>query len=85
VDHFEGKKIPFEINHVFSTLYGWQRWPGDEHKSGWHTGLLVEKLKKAGFQNPQFGVSLFLDKGIVRNRMMRPHDAHIYCMVIKDL
>lgn len=83
VDYFEGKEIPFEIHHVFATLYGWQRWTGDEHKSGWHQKLLEETLKNSGFINQQYGVDLFLNKGISRNRMHRPQDAHIYCMVTK--
>jgi predicted SAM-dependent methyltransferase len=26
---------PFPEYHIWATIYGWQRWPGDEHKSGW--------------------------------------------------
>src|SRR5712691_1198496 len=29
-DHFAGQPAPFTLEHLFSTLYGWQRWPGDE-------------------------------------------------------
>ena len=82
-DHFSGKEIPFTIDHVFATLYGWQRWEGDEHKSGWYQDLLKNTLDKAGFIKQEYGVNLFLDKGITRNRMLRPTDAHIYCKVIK--
>lgn len=82
-DFFDGKEIPFEIEHVFSTLYGWQRWPGDEHKSGWYKALLEKHLTEAGFTSWEFGVHLMTDKGIERNRFKRPHDAHLYCCAVK--
>jgi hypothetical protein len=84
VDHFAGREIPFTIDHVFSTLYGWQRWTGDEHKSGWYQSLLEQALDRASFTERGFGVHYFLEKGIVRNRMHRPHDAHIYCVATKE-
>lgn len=83
VDHFAGKAIPFTIEHVLSTLYGWQRWPGDEHKSGWYQALLEQAIARAGFQDCEFGVQVLLDKGFSRNRFSRPQDAHIYCLVRK--
>ena len=79
VDHFAGKETPFTIDHVFATLYGWQRWPGDEHKSGWYASNLDEAIKKAGFSTVSYGVEHFLSRGLERNRMNRPADAHIYC------
>lgn len=78
VDHFEGRPAPFDIEHLMSTLYGWQRWPGDEHKSGWWRERLEQALQKAGFQRLDFGVEQFVDRGHRRNRFERPHDAHIY-------
>jgi predicted SAM-dependent methyltransferase len=84
VDHFAQREIPFTIDHVFSTLYGWQRWPGDEHKSGWWQAKLEDELRNCGFHHLRFGVELFLEKGIMRNRFKRPHDAHIYCKASKD-
>jgi len=83
VDHFAGRPIPFTIEHVFSTLYGWQRWNGDEHKSGWWLAKLQQELDACGFHERSFGVDFFLEKGIIRNRFVRPHDAHIYCCAIK--
>lgn len=83
VDHFEGRPTPFPIEHIISTLYGWQRWPGDEHKSGWYDARLTDTLRRAGFCTHRFGVNIFLDRGIQRNRMRNPLDAHIYCVVTK--
>ena len=48
VDYFAGRPAPFPIKHILSTLYGWQRWPGDEHKSGWYEAKLIEALREAG-------------------------------------
>jgi predicted SAM-dependent methyltransferase len=82
-DHFAGKETPFTLEHLFSTLYGWQRWPGDEHKSGWHQGMLEDAVKKAGYSATSYGVEHFLSRGLERNRMKRPADAHIYCMATR--
>jgi predicted SAM-dependent methyltransferase len=83
VDHFDAKAIPFSIEHVFATLYGWQRWPGDEHKSGWYSEKLSKAVAQAGFRSEERGVELFTSRGLVRNRMTRPADAHIYCAALK--
>lgn len=83
VDHAEGREVPFDRNHVLSTLYGWQRWPGDEHKSGWYHDHLEETLAKAGFTKREYDVNLFLNRGIERRRMLRPADAHFFCVATK--
>jgi predicted SAM-dependent methyltransferase len=83
VDHFDGKPIPFTIDHVFSTLYGWQRWHGDEHKSGWYADKLDAAVKSAGYTTTTYGVDQFLSRGLERNRMTRPADAHLYCAAVK--
>ncbi|MEW5984339.1 MAG: methyltransferase domain-containing protein [Acidobacteriota bacterium] len=82
-DHLDGQATPFPIHHLLATLYGWQRWPGDEHKSGWYEAKLVETLRRAGFGPLRFGVDLFLSRGIERNRMKNPLDAHLYCVATK--
>ena len=83
VDHFEGRPAPFTLEHVLATLYGWQRWPGDEHKSGWYLDRLESELVDAGFGTRTYGVEQFLERGISRNRMHRPEDAHLYCIARK--
>lgn len=84
VDHFEGRSTPFPIEHVMATLYGWQRWPGDEHKSGWWQARLEQELRDCGFTELSFGVEQILATGVRRNRFARPHDAHIYCRATKN-
>ncbi len=70
--------VPFTREHILSTLYGWGRWPGDEHKSGWSKESITKALNRAGFYNLEFGVHVMTDRGHKRNRFNRPEDAHIY-------
>lgn len=80
-DHTGGRPVPFELEHVLATLYGWQRWPGDEHKSGWTQQLLKESLGE--WTAVDYGVEQFLARGHERRRMHRPADAHIYVIATK--
>jgi predicted SAM-dependent methyltransferase len=83
VDHFDGKETPVTLEHALATLYGWQRWPGDEHKSGWYKENLTSAIKAAGFEVFDYDVKHFLDRGLERNRMHRDWDAHLYVMATK--
>lgn len=78
IDLTEGREAPFTLEHVCSTLYGWQRWPGDEHKSGWTVGALLDELD--GF-TVKFGVEPF--KVYERRRFWRPSDAHLYVSAVR--
>jgi len=69
---------PFPDYHVWSTIYGWQRWPGDEHKSGWTRTSIIEKVESFGFVNIEEGVQIFTSMGLERGRFTRDGDAHIY-------
>jgi len=81
--HGRQEDNPFEPEHIWSTMYGWQRWPGDEHKCGWVREGLLEKLGDVGFSKIEEGVKLFTSLGLERRRFGRPHDAHIYIKAIK--
>lgn len=69
---------PFPRDHVLKTIYGWQRWPGDEHKSGWDAETLTAELHGAGFESVRFGLEPFEARGLWRRRFGRPEDAHLY-------
>lgn len=69
---------PLPTEHVWRTVYGWQRWEGDEHKSGWTRDSLMVLLHKSGFDSIEEGVQIFKEKGIQRGRFDRPGDAHLY-------
>lgn len=73
------------LEHCRQTLFGWQRWPGDEHKSGWDLNYLDKALVEAGF----FQVSCspsgegFLERGLYRRRFAQPWNAHLYVVATK--
>jgi predicted SAM-dependent methyltransferase len=83
VTHGMEEKNPCTAEHVWRTIYGWQRWVGDEHKSGWTREEIVGVLRSAGFERIEEGVNLLLAKGIERRRFTRNWDAHIYLCAIK--
>jgi predicted SAM-dependent methyltransferase len=78
-----GEQIPFTREHVLSTLYGWQRWDGDEHKSGWSKETIDAALRRAGFKFIEHGVELMFERGHDRRRFHRPEDAHVYTVAHK--
>lgn len=90
IDSCEDKNVPFEHHHILSTLYGWQRWEGDEHKSGWSKKTIEELVKSMVDNKTYFDVEfltpkIFKDIGVDRNRFNRPHDAHLYVKLTKRL
>lgn len=78
VTHGRSAENPFSDEHVWSTVYGWQRWPGDEHKSGWTRESLTSEVEAAGFRARVAGPEVFTSRGLHRNRFGRPADAHVY-------
>lgn len=83
VTHGRADENPFTEEHVWSTVYGWQRWAGDEHKSGWTDRSMRDALSAAGFSRIESGVDHFLSRGLDRRRFHRPADAHLYFKAIK--
>lgn len=85
VDLNDGKKVPFKREHIISTLYGWQRWEGDEHRSGWDTSRMIGALSTAGYENFEISQTPeeFTSRGHFRRRMSRPEDAHLYVKATK--
>ena len=76
-------KNPFPEEHIWSTFYGWQRWPGDEHKSGWTEDKLRKEVTDARYSKINKGVEIFTSRGFNRGRFTREGDAHIYIEAIK--
>lgn len=76
--HNDSAKNPFPDYHIWSTFYGWQRWEGDEHKSGWTEDSIKNLLYANNFCIIDRGTHIFTDLGIVRGRFTRPGDAHLY-------
>lgn len=83
VTHGLSEKNRFPDEHVWATIYGWQRWPGDEHKSGWTKEKLFKLLAEEKFKFIEEGPQIFLSKGIQRNRFVCSRDAHLYLRIGK--
>lgn len=83
VTHGAADKNPFTAEHVWSTIFGWQRWPGDEHKSGWTSEMLSDAVRQSGLTPQPSTPEIFRSRGIERRRFGRPADAHIYMVARK--
>jgi predicted SAM-dependent methyltransferase len=81
--HGMSSNNPFPDSHVWNTVYGWQRWPGDEHRSGWTRGSLIKEVVTAGYEKVEEGAEIFTSLGIARGRFTRSGDAHLYIKAIK--
>lgn len=77
VDLIGGYDAPVTLEHCRRTLFGWQRWPGDEHLYGWDGQLLTDVLHDTGYTRVTFGVDPFRAR-TYRQRFGRPYDAHLY-------
>lgn len=77
----KGEDVPFTEKHIFDTMWGWQRWPGDEHKSMWTRAMVNKELKEAGF-DVYWGLPEIKER-VYRERFTRPENAHIYIKAIK--
>lgn len=75
-DSGEYTHIP-SLDHCRRTLFGWQRWPGDEHKSGWDRKLLHLFLTETGYGYYDYSVTPFIERAY-RRRFHDPADAHLY-------
>lgn len=80
-----GDKCPFSESQVIATLFGWQRWQGDEHKSGWTARTLAAAVEGAGFRYTiNDDPIVMLERGLERRRFLRPDtDAHLYVEAVK--
>jgi predicted SAM-dependent methyltransferase len=81
--HGMSEKNPFPDIHIWNTFYGWQRWEGDEHKSGWSKETILKEVIGAGYTSFEEGSQIFTSIGIHRGRFDRTGDAHIYMKAIK--
>lgn len=79
-------KIPYtnipDMTHIRRTLFGWQRWPGDEHKYGWDEEHLADALTITGFRIESWNVIPF-QRRTFRQRFHNPTDAHLYITATK--
>lgn len=86
LDARAGKSTPVPMDHIRKTLFGWARWPGDEHKFGWDAELLYETLVGIGFRWHRASLpdsaAMFRER-TYRSRFDRAEDAHLYAVCVK--
>jgi predicted SAM-dependent methyltransferase len=76
---------PVTLEHCRLTLFGWGRWPGDEHKYGWDSDLLGSTLERCGFSDYRIS-KLCPDEFPARahrDRFTNPADAHLYVAALR--
>lgn len=81
-DAMAGFETPKTLEQIRKTLFGWQRWPGDEHKWGWDRDSLHAALHKCGFFEVSERPAGF-PKRTHRDRFTDPDDAHLYVVAVK--
>ncbi len=83
LDNLNNRSCPLPQEHVLKTLFGWQRWPGDEHKWGWDRKSLTAALTEVGFNVVSLDdVQPFAERAY-RNRFHNSADAHLYVIATK--
>lgn len=84
ITHGMPEKSPFSKEHVYATFWGWQRWPGDEHKCAWMKEDVFGHLREIGFgEISDESAQIFIARGISRNRFDNVANAHLYIKAIK--
>lgn len=82
LDALHDRATPIGLSHIRKTLFGWGRWPGDEHKYGWDTRHLTHSLRDCGFVNVEYDVHPFMQR-VHRDRFTHHEDAHLYAVCRK--
>lgn len=70
------------MDHIRKTLFGWQRFPGDEHLYGWDKAHLTDTLTSCGLIPIAWDVEPFKARAH-RDRFEKPWDAHLYVTATK--
>ncbi len=83
IDAANDRPTPFSHEHILMTIYGWQRWPGDEHRSGWTRAMLDKELVDFPDVDIRRDATEFLMRGHDRRRFHRLEDAHLYVVAVK--
>lgn len=73
--------VPYSYEDIIKTMWGWQRWNGDEHKSMWTKQTLNMELYKAGFKYEDGFEEI--KKRVKRDRFSHPENAHIFIKAVK--
>jgi len=80
-NNLRGKETPFTRKHIIDTMWGWQRWHGDEHKSMWTESMVYDECRQTGFT--VYNGLEDIKERVYRDRFTRPENAHIYIKAVK--
>lgn len=78
----EWKGIP-DLDACRRTLFGWGRWPGDEHKYGWDREHLDEVLASCELGLRHYEMVEKFEDRTYRDRFDDPTNAHLYVQCYK--
>ena len=73
--------VPYSKTDVYKTIVGWNRWPGDEHKSLWTKEDVYYELEKVGFV--VWDGFEDIKMRVQRDRFAHPENAHIFIKAVK--
>ena len=73
--------VPYSKVDIYKTMWGWQRWEGDEHKTAWVEDDVFYELDRVGFT--VFTGLNDIKERVKRDRFDRPENAHIYIKAVK--
>jgi|WetSurMetagenome_2_1015567.scaffolds.fasta_scaffold150429_2 predicted SAM-dependent methyltransferase len=79
--HGHKDSVPYTKEDIIKTMWGWQRWPGDEHKSMWTKEDVYSICEEAGFK-VENGFEDIKER-VWRDRFNHPENAHIFIKAIK--
>ena len=80
-DYENSDLVPYSKVDIYKTMWGWQRWEGDEHKTAWIKQDVYWELHQFGFHVDD-GLE-DIKKRVHRDRFYRPENAHVYIKAIK--
>ena len=80
-DVLRGNSCPYSQEDVIKTMWGWQRWDGDEHKSMWTAEMVYKECKNSGFK-VEDGFRDIKNR-IHRDRFNYPENVHIFIKAVK--
>jgi predicted SAM-dependent methyltransferase len=80
-DVLRGHPCPYSKEDVYKTIWGWQRWPGDEHKSAWIKTDVYNACQSFGFKVEDGFEDIKVR--VHRDRFSHPENAHIFVKATK--
>ncbi len=81
-DVLNGNPCPYSKRDIMKTMWGWQRWDGDEHKSAWTKDDVYNVCIASGFIVSDGFEDI--KKRVHRDRFDHPENVHVFIKAIKS-